>query len=85
MSLFKRGATTRGQSTNAHIIHVLTRARGLYGYTQERAAYESGKSQSWISQVERGRIDPPTSELAEYADIYDIEVRLWDRKSKSYV
>lgn len=84
MRPFLRGGIG-AQRTTANIIRTLTRARALYGYTQEQAAYESGKSQSWISQVERGRIDPPTSELAEYADIYDIEVRLWDRKSKSYL
>ena len=54
-------------------------ARQFHGWTQERAAWESGVSRIQISHIEFGKADPQISTVAKLAEAYGMELKLCDK------
>ena len=54
-------------------------ARQINGWSQERAAWESGVSRIQISHIESGKADPQISTVAKLAEAYGMELKLCDK------
>jgi len=63
----------------SEIVRRLRLARRLYDYTQAKVAIECGHSQSWISEVEKGKKDITLSDACQLANIYGLELKLCDK------
>jgi len=62
-----------------HVIRTLREARQLKGLSQRALSAKVGLSQSHISKIESGSIDPQTSNLVELARALELEVMLVPR------
>lgn len=54
-------------------------ARQIHGWSQERAAWESGVSRIQISHIETGNADPQISTVIKLAEAYGMELTLCDK------
>ena len=74
-----RGAVTRSQQKYDSLIRKLKAYREIEGLTQEEAAAEIGKDQSWVSRLEDFKIKPSFKDIIEYADVLNMEVSICGR------
>ena len=71
-----RGCVTDAQRNVRHILSLLKGARVVCDLTQGQAAKEIGKSQNWLSDVEKQTTELGLNDLCALADIYGLEIRL---------
>lgn len=63
-----------------NILTGLKCARKLYGYDQNETAQMVGRSQNWLSDVEKGYTRLTLEKACEMADLYGMELRLCDKR-----
>lgn len=62
----------------------LRRLRGIYGYSAKEMSYKLGISNSYLSEIERGKKSPTLELLTSYSEIFGIRVSSLMRFSEQF-
>ena len=63
----------------SEVVKNLTLARKLLGLSQERVAFDTGISQTHLSNIENGKKDPRLSTVMKLVEEYELEWNLCAR------